>query len=65
MARAVKRQDVVALPRELLEEILLSLDLALGRIETLDPDPGFASLRIHERGEAALSRARRAMEKAR
>lgn len=57
--------NIATLPRELLEELLLCLDLALGRIEALDPDPGIVTLQIHERGEAALARARRAMEEAR
>ncbi|MGH9706119.1 MAG: hypothetical protein ACRD5R_05125 [Candidatus Acidiferrales bacterium] len=49
----------VLIPRHLLDEIMLALDQALGRIEMLDCDPTIVTSQIHEFGQRVLREARR------
>lgn len=49
----------VRIPRRLWDEMMLALDQALGRIETLDPDPAVVTRQIHEFGQRVLAEARR------
>lgn len=49
----------VRVPRRMWDEMMLALEQALGRIETLEPDPAIVTRQIHEFGQRVLSEARR------
>lgn len=49
----------VHVPRRLWDEMMLALGQALGRIQTLDPDPAVVTRQIYEYGQRVLGEARR------
>ena len=49
----------IRVPRRLWDEMMLALDQALARIETLDPDPPVVTRQICEFGQRTLNEARR------
>lgn len=48
----------VRVPRRLWDEMMLALDQALARIETLDPEPAVVTRQIHAFGQRVLREAR-------
>lgn len=52
----------IRMPARLADDLMLALDQALQRIESLDPEPGIVTRQVHNFGERTLREARRRLE---
>ena len=52
----------IRMPARLADDLMLALEQALQRIESLDPEPGIVTRQVHNFGERTLREARRRLE---